>query len=557
MKSSPLNTLLFTGLLLTTAVSSGCRAPNLKDYTSWVPFGSFFGIDKDVRWADKDNPAVRCVCLWQPAEGTWQGRPCRGFGGQVFFLDRETARPIAIRGDIRIHVFDDHGPRKDRAKPVHTFDFTKGAWNAFLVKTQFGPAYNIFIPYTREGYEKSECALRIRMVDEGVPAIFSDMSYVRLEGSRKKGDASVEELAGSRSKENRTEERRTTGFDGGDSIGQIMQKVPVSKNTRGLPPDLEARLATLRHKMPIASRDDSNHSEIGQVADGAEFAPPSFDQSSGNRERSSVNPRNFDPPAFASPISAEHRRPGTDREDENNRKARRAAGDNSTLGKRHVLSPAHPLVGRSSNAAAIQQVHAAQARAGSNNWIAERTTSNQFDRMIGEAEAAAARNDWARAIKLASRVDRAVRDENASWPVERPTPSALVAQWEIQRIESVADGDRSQWDARIDSRVDDYLKASKAQLDQDKTSEARRLATVAHLISRGSVQSDGQDNVPPTSPVTSSRVALPAATVPPAAAVPAANRVTRRLHPLDSNWVAPAQPPAQPAHPLESSGGFE
>lgn len=549
MKLSPLNTLLFFGLLLTTAVSSGCRAPNLKNYTSWVPFGSFFGIDKDVRWADKENPAVRCVCLWQPADGTWKGQPCRGFGGQVFFLDRETARPIAIRGDIRIHVFDDHGPRKDRAKPVHTFDFTKGAWNAFLVKTQFGPAYNIFIPYTRKGHAKTECALRIRMADEGVPAIFSDMSYVRLEGAKKKDDASVEELAGFRSKENRTKQQRSTGPDQGESIGQIMQKVPDSKNTRGLPPNLEARLATLRHKMPIRPRDNSDHSKIGQVADGGEFAPPSFDQPSANRGRSSVNPRNFDPPDFASPISAERHRTGTDHENENNRAVQRAAGDNSTPGKRHVLAPAHPLVGRSSNAAAIQQVHAAQATAGSGNWIAERSTSNQFDRMIGEAEAAAARHDWTRAITLASRIDRAVRDENASWPVERPSPSAMVAQWEIQRIESAAGGDRSQWDARIDSRVDDYLKASKAQLDQDKTSEARRLATVAHLISRGAVQSDGLvDNVPPTSP--------PAATVPPPA-VPAANRVTRRRHPLDGNWVAPPTAPAQPAHPLESSGGFD
>ena len=177
MKSSPLNTLLFSGLMLTIAMSSGCQAPNMKTLTAWMPFGSMFGADKDVPWADKDNPAVRCVCLWQPAEGTWEGQSCRGFGGQVFFLDRDSARPIAVRGDIRIHVFDDVGPREDRAKPVHTFDFTKGAWNAFLVKTQFGPAYNIFIPYTRKGHEKTECALRIRMDEEGIPAIFSAMRH--------------------------------------------------------------------------------------------------------------------------------------------------------------------------------------------------------------------------------------------------------------------------------------------------------------------------------------------------------------------------------------------
>lgn len=180
--------------------------------------------------------------------------------------------------------------------------------------------------------------------------------------------------------------------------------------------------------------------------------------------------------------------------------------------------------------------------------------------MMEDAEAAAARRDWALAIKLASRVDRAVRDENASWPVERPTPSAMVAQWEIQRIETAAAGDRSQWNARIDSRVDDYLKASKSQLDQDKTSEARRLATVAHLISRGAVQADGLNGSSATSSRPSVMAAPSTATVPQRTPVPATNNgaeTTRGRHPLDGNWAAPSPPPARPAHPLESPGGFE
>lgn len=552
MKSSPLNTLLFSGLLLTTLVSSGCRAPNVKNFTSWVPFGSLFGIDKDVTWADKNNPAVRCVCLWQPAEGNWEGQSCRGFGGQVFFLDRDTARPIAVRGDIRIHVFDDVGPREDRAKPVHTFDFTKGAWNAFLVKTQFGPAYNIFIPYTRKGHEKTECALRIRMEDEGVPAIFSDMSYVRLEGSERKVGSEAESVADSRLKVNGTEKSGTAPANE-TAIGQIVKRSSASKNDRGLPPDVEARLAALRHKMPIKPRGTLDPSRGEQLPAEAEFPSSTADRGS-----SSANPGSFDPPAFASPISEESRRQPNGVHDRNQQKDRWAAGGESTRGRRHALAPAHPMVGQSPDSASIQQVHASRATVGDSNRVIEGAT-NRFGRMMEDAEAAAARRDWALAIKLASRVDRAVRDENASWPVQRPTPSAMVAQWEIQRIETAAGGDRSQWDARIDSRVDDYLKASKAQLDQNKTSEARRLATVAHLISRGAVQSDGLKGPSASSSRSSlaepSRVAVPQRT--PMPATDNGRDEVRRRHPLDGNWAAPSPPPARPAHPLESSGGFE
>ena len=546
MKSSPLNTLLFSGLMLTIAMSSGCQAPNMKTLTSWMPFGSLFGAEKDVPWADKDNPAVRCVCLWQPAEGTWEGQSCRGFGGQVFFLDRDSARPIAVRGDIRIHVFDDVGPREDRAKPVHTFDFTKGAWNAFLVKTQFGPAYNIFIPYTRKGHEKTECALRIRMVEEGIPAIFSDMSYVRLEGSDRKVGQEAESVADSRLKGNETEKPRT-GTANETAIGQIVNRSSASKNNRGLPPDVEARLAALRHKMPIKPRTNPDDSRNEQLPGGAEF--PS----------SSANPGSFDPPAFASPISEEPRRQPNNVQNSNNdqQKARWAAGTESTRSRRHALAPAHPLVGQSSESPSIQQVHASRTTAGEGKPIFQGTTS-RFERMIEDAQAAAARRDWALAIKLASRVDRAVRDENASWPVQRPTPSAMVAQWEIQRIENAAAGDRSQRDARIDSRVDDYLKASKTQLDQDKTSEARRLATVAHLISRGAVQS-GRLNGTADAPSRHSSMTPSTDTVRQRIPAPATDNAgeTRGRHPLDGNWAAPSSPPTRPAHPLESAGGFE
>jgi len=159
-------------LALSVPLLSGCAATGLL----WK------SDDTELSWADRDNPALRCLCVWQPAEGTWEGKPTRGFGGQIFFLPRSGHNPVAVHGDVRIYVFDDQGTAEEQAKPLHKFDFIKGAWQQYLGQTQFGPAYNIFIPYTRPGQHQAECVLRVRLVSDDGPTVHSDMARVMLKG---------------------------------------------------------------------------------------------------------------------------------------------------------------------------------------------------------------------------------------------------------------------------------------------------------------------------------------------------------------------------------------
>ena len=164
---------LVSSLVLLGLLISGCSSVT-----------SMFRKDGDIEYADSKHPALRCLCLWQSANGNWDNKPVRGFAGQLFFLSHDGGKPVAIRGDVRIYVFDDQGDESEQAKPIHTFDFNKGAFNNFLTKTQFGPAYNIFIPYTRTGHTKTECAVRLRLVEKDGTSVFSDMAYVTLPGTR-------------------------------------------------------------------------------------------------------------------------------------------------------------------------------------------------------------------------------------------------------------------------------------------------------------------------------------------------------------------------------------
>lgn len=142
------------------------------------------------RKADADNPAVRALCIWQPAKGRGlDDLPARGFAGQVFFFTRGKPTSVQVEGDVRIYLFDQIGTSEKQSKPIHQFDFVDGAWNAHLQDTQFGPAYQVFIPYTRDTHRKVNCSLRLRLIPEQGPTIYSDMAHVTLPGAEPSSDS--------------------------------------------------------------------------------------------------------------------------------------------------------------------------------------------------------------------------------------------------------------------------------------------------------------------------------------------------------------------------------
>lgn len=138
---------------------------------------------KEVPRATASNPVNRIVAIWQPAEGQGlNGLPGRGFAGQILFFPAKGETPVAGDGDVRIYVFDDQGEPDEQMKPIHQFDFTQGGWEAQLVKGSLGPAYQVYIPYTRKGTHRAKCSLRIRLQPKVGNAVYSDVINVVLPG---------------------------------------------------------------------------------------------------------------------------------------------------------------------------------------------------------------------------------------------------------------------------------------------------------------------------------------------------------------------------------------
>ncbi|HEY4258604.1 MAG TPA: hypothetical protein VGM98_00530 [Schlesneria sp.] len=156
--------------LLTTTV--GCATINLSK------------IDFRSRKASARNPAIKIVCLWEPAEGRDpKGIPCQGFAGQILFLTG-TSLPVSVQGDVKVYLFDDHGTAEEQAKPLHEFNFDGEAWSQHYSYGSLGPCYNVFIPYMRKGVNDATCALRLRLTppENQGPALFSEMTSIELLG---------------------------------------------------------------------------------------------------------------------------------------------------------------------------------------------------------------------------------------------------------------------------------------------------------------------------------------------------------------------------------------
>lgn len=164
----------YSVLLIALLACTGCTTTSL--------FSKLAHKQKFIK-ATADNPAVRCLCLWEAAEGTGvDNKPSRGVSGQIFFFTRGNVSSVEVDGDVRIYLFDDQGAPEDQAQPLHQFDFKEGTWKAHLTSTQFGPAYQLFVPYSRKGYHQADLALRVRLTPPNGMPLYSELARVSLLG---------------------------------------------------------------------------------------------------------------------------------------------------------------------------------------------------------------------------------------------------------------------------------------------------------------------------------------------------------------------------------------
>ena len=141
----------------------------------------------------RDRRVSRILCLWEPAEGQGlDGKPTRGFAGQIMFFSHGDPSPVSVRGTVRIFEYSDFDSEETNPRPIHVFNFDSKAWNVHRVAGTLGETYNVFLPYVetqRKGLVP--CALRVEFESEDGRQSSSPYTEVLLTGKAAKKPSSA------------------------------------------------------------------------------------------------------------------------------------------------------------------------------------------------------------------------------------------------------------------------------------------------------------------------------------------------------------------------------
>lgn len=124
-------------LLIATAMSIGCQFAPKKVPEGW-------------NWADQDKKVVpdRILAIWTDTVLRQPNQPgVRGFGGRVFFYQKEQNDPIEVDGKLVVFVFDADDQDPENQKPLRKYVIEADDFSKHMSKTSIGPAYSVWLPW--------------------------------------------------------------------------------------------------------------------------------------------------------------------------------------------------------------------------------------------------------------------------------------------------------------------------------------------------------------------------------------------------------------------------
>lgn len=180
--SGMLGCLLLTGLVC----SAGCTFGSQSTTTLLKDPGRLIGrprIEKNV---------ARVVCLWEPAQGTGvDGKPARGFAGQILFFGPGSDAACRVHGEVRVIEYDRYDPDDEEPVPLHTFTFTPEAWDVHRTEGSLGHSYSVFIPYMQKSRDPVNCGVKVEYVAADGRIVASEITEVMLPAKKSAGVGNV------------------------------------------------------------------------------------------------------------------------------------------------------------------------------------------------------------------------------------------------------------------------------------------------------------------------------------------------------------------------------
>ncbi len=139
-----------------------------------------------------DSPVSRILCLWEPSEGIGvDGKPSRGFAGQVLFFGPGEQSAVQVNGVVRVVEYADFDPEDEDPIALHTFEFARDAWDAHRTDGSVGHSYSVFIPYVQKQRGAVNCALRVEYTGADGRVVASDTTEVMLPTRNSRGQTAA------------------------------------------------------------------------------------------------------------------------------------------------------------------------------------------------------------------------------------------------------------------------------------------------------------------------------------------------------------------------------
>lgn len=180
-----------------------------------------------------EKNVVKILCLWEPSQGTGvDGKPTRGFAGQILFFGPKDKAAVRAAGEVRITEYEPYDPEAEELpEPLHTFNFTAEAWDVHCTEGSLGYSYSVFIPYTKKHRDVAHCGLKVEFIGEGGRNVASDITAVVLPA---KG-ASVTTALRRDAVRNTRQASRSKVRESTDGVAQSSPKNSLNSETIALP----------------------------------------------------------------------------------------------------------------------------------------------------------------------------------------------------------------------------------------------------------------------------------------------------------------------------------
>lgn len=194
---------LLTVAALATIAASGCAswreaAPKkLSDAAKLIDVPSGIPWDKERRTT---GVPTRVVASWTDAVRRSPGEPAeRGFGGRLYFYDRDPKKPVAVDGTLVVYAFDETDRLPTDNKPTRRYVFPAETFKLHESKSEFGVSYSVWLPWDEAGGPQTDVSLIARFDPaNGSTMAVSDQARERLPGTL--GPNFTRELIASREK---------------------------------------------------------------------------------------------------------------------------------------------------------------------------------------------------------------------------------------------------------------------------------------------------------------------------------------------------------------------